>query len=601
MWPSNTTCAAFVAACLTLGITEANAAEQDGDDIFLLVLPAIIAEIQSRLTFAVDRASEIGSTFGESGGSLELTGDNGTTSTLGVPADTVESATAFSVANVEAIGNLPVGLTPIAAVQLGPSGQQFSFAPRISFSLPTRSGLPALGFLANDDGTSFSFIPLEGSTLEAAAISDVSVGFDLTHFSVAGVAEVAPGTVLPGPPDQGFLETKVKHDIARRIRELLEAGDPITASDTILASMIDQWQNDPENGWLTQATAELQSIPDINNFTRLFHLLGELMRLERMADLLGMENALPDNHATLNEIFANYGNAIHESCDIDTLGAHKKLIGLLRPASLLGLDFDEADFECSFEVTLTPEFQSTELGQSVTVGYSILAQDGTSISGPIEELRGISGAPGAVNGTLSDDTGSALTFTPDGFGVGTVEVELGSGPTARAEILIAPQLTGPYTVTGSGTASQCEFPDDEGPGGGSGSVVLTSQSIQSASPGALTLAVSGSGDIVTSADLTVSYTTISFRFASGTITGQVTYSYTEVDEDENGEPAIFVTIGSGSVNGTVTTEEIGTDIAASFNGGDNFCASVTGSGTMFSGSTKLRGNVIWSRSERGLQ
>ena len=82
-------------------------------------------------------------------------------------------------------------------------------------------------------------------------------------------------------------------------------------------------------------------------------------------------------------------------------------------------------------------------------------------------------------------------------------------------------------------------------------------------------------------NLTVSYTTISFRFASGTINGQATYSITEVDEDENGEPAIFVTIGSGSLNGTVTTEEIGTDISASFNGGDNFCASVTGSGTMF--------------------
>jgi len=171
-----TSCAAFVAACLTVGITKANAAQQDGDDI-LLHLPAIIAEIQSR-------RSE-GQVVGPDGAKLEF--ENGVV--LDIPPGALGESVVVSLTSVgcdivtpilgsRAISSLDKRC--LASVSAEPDG--LVFAVPVTMTLPVRP-------LENGELPLWAIMDVTEQTYEFVRTSVVSQGnenllqVEITHFS----------------------------------------------------------------------------------------------------------------------------------------------------------------------------------------------------------------------------------------------------------------------------------------------------------------------------------------------------------------------------------------------------------------------------------
>ena len=119
------------------------------------------------------------------GGSLTMSGPDGTQFTLSIPPNSLTSSTAISMTPVSSLTGLPLSNGVLEAVQLGPEGLQLQTPATLTvvFASPITvpSGLSLMGFNIQDTGADFAMI--------SPSITGGQMIFSLEHFSVAGVAE----------------------------------------------------------------------------------------------------------------------------------------------------------------------------------------------------------------------------------------------------------------------------------------------------------------------------------------------------------------------------------------------------------------------------
>jgi len=521
------------------------------------------------------------------GGTILLQDPMGFNFTLEVPAGAISADTEFTLTRVESITNFPAGLTPLAAVWFEPSGLDFPNVPSLTVELPSyvRSGSPLIAFLSDDNGGNLTFLRLHGTNPAAAALQDLVVSLGIPHFSPAGFVEVKADAVLPPPPFGADAETRAQHIIALRITEILNTVGTIgDDDDSIIFEALVDWFENPLNGLRERAEA-LAISPDGSNLTSLLDLNGEMNRLllevlthlgtegDGTGDIF--ESAIVE---TMADLVAAYLVELRSLCDTNTLDVQERLdvlsldvVGFFISGGL-GEIFEDEVFSCQYEVTFTPDFQAAFVGSSVDIGYFIKLEDGTIFNGGIDEIP-VSSTVGAETLTIESVTPTTITVNSALFGLGEVTVEIGAGPEATAEVLFVPSFIGAYGASGSGSASGCADPEDAGPGGGSEGINFLTETLLSATRNSATIGISGAGSsVVTGIGLTVNLMDIEPNTATGSAIGNASYRLVEVDDF--GE--IFVTSGSGSLNGSVTASTSGNTFGLDFDGGDNFCSSVKG-------------------------
>jgi len=112
--------------------------------------------------------------------------------------------TAVSATPVSAIGGIPFAKGFVAAFQFGPEGLLMSEPVYVSMDVPGNYN-DLVGFASNGDGTDFHLIPIDAGPLGSSGQTNVS--FDISHFSMYGVAEATAAEVVaqqahpPSNPD----------------------------------------------------------------------------------------------------------------------------------------------------------------------------------------------------------------------------------------------------------------------------------------------------------------------------------------------------------------------------------------------------------------
>jgi hypothetical protein len=522
------------------------------------------------------------------GGTVALQDPSGNSYTLEVPSGAISADTEFTLTRVDSITGLPVGTTALAAVRLEPSGLGFAMEPSLKVELPpfVRSGKPAIAFLSDDNGDNLAFVRLNGTDPTAATLVDLIVSIRIPHFTTGGIVEVGADAVLPPPPPGANAETRANHIIALRIEEILGA-DPNASivDDPIIFDALIDWFENPADG-LSGRADRLATSPDVSDLTSLLDLNGEMNRLLlEVGDLLGEEEgglgeifeaAIVE---TMADLVAAYLVELRILCDTSTLDAQDRLnvLSVEVVDSFVSADlktlFEDEVFACEYDVTFTPDFQAGFVGDLVDIDYFITLEDGSVFNGGIEGLRGrVSETIGANLLMIESISATTITVSSALFGLGNVTVQLGAGPEEMAEVLFVPSFIGDYGGSGSGSASRCSDPEDAGPGEGAEGISFVTEVLLAATRNSATIGVSGAGSIVTGIDLTVNLTDIDPNTATGTAFGGATYRLVETDDFGD----VFVTVGSGSLDGTVTATTSGNTFLLDFDGGDNFCSTVTG-------------------------
>ncbi len=144
----------------------------------------------------VETARATSATMGAEGGSVTATSAAGVAYRLVVPRGALLTSTAISITPVSALNNSPVGAGLSAAVRMAPSGLRFAVPARLEITVTpvTGSGRQTVAFQSASDGT--------GLLLRTAGSSGTALTLSIAHFSVYGVAVLAPTDIarIPRPP-----------------------------------------------------------------------------------------------------------------------------------------------------------------------------------------------------------------------------------------------------------------------------------------------------------------------------------------------------------------------------------------------------------------
>ena len=271
---------------LLLASFSALAACGDGSGNGAEIPPAVAPPIPTpapppapEIQFTVDDSVSVAQDITADGGQLVLDVPGGASFELNVPRGAFFApTTSIAMQSVIDTQGLPSGLTPLAAVRVGPTGN-FAVQPTIEIdlrTLPRPVGSVVL-FLAADDGTALTYLLLTGEDPVAEAVGEGPYRARVPHFSVVGIAIADPnGPGVAATPDAPTAEARARQTINRRVeadaRAVLSGlqmlGEPIEEVDSILAT----WRND-----LAQRTAELT---DISALTEIERLATEALRLE---------------------------------------------------------------------------------------------------------------------------------------------------------------------------------------------------------------------------------------------------------------------------------------------------------------------------------
>lgn len=214
------------------------------------------------------------------GGRLELQVPGGARFMLDVPRGAFfATTTTIAMQSIVDTQGLPPGLTPIAAVSLGPAGADFAVQPTIEIdlrSLPRPVGNVVL-FLANDDGSGLTYLLPQADDLVAAAVGDGPYRARVPHFSGVGIAVADPnGPGVAATPDaptaEGRARQVINRDIEAQARAVLMGqrmlGEPIGETGPVF----DAWRGD-----LEQRTGVLDGSAELAEVER---LATEALRLE---------------------------------------------------------------------------------------------------------------------------------------------------------------------------------------------------------------------------------------------------------------------------------------------------------------------------------
>lgn len=528
------------------------------------------------------------STIGVDGGSIELSDTAGASFALWLPAGAVSADTALTLTQVESVPSFLPGFRVLSAVRLQPDGSSFSPAANLSIGLPSgvRTGKPAFGFVSAEDGTNLIFTVLSGTNPVDAALSDYTVQMPIRHFSVAGVAESDGTADFPPPPPASTAQDRAEHAIADRASEILDSGGELIGDPVIYEIFLDWLENPTDSLRLRLDSVALN--PDPSNLDSLADLNSEANDFLLRANDYLEGSALDAFYSAVLELMAGASASYLESlkttyCSIDTLQAQSNLwrldisiIGQFVDGDLQEI-FEDEVFACRYETIFSVPFQGVFTNETAILEYQILQQDGTFFPGSLDDLQ-LNYDVSPVNGLILSDSPQVTVDSID-LGPSMVSVTIEDGPTSSADILWIPSFIGGYQGVASGRADGCRDPGDEGAGGGFFAASGISQLLLLASTNSAVISVSFSGDYGLEANATIDLSTIETGFAAGNFTGNLSYSYSELDEG-----SVYQVVGNGSfsgiVNATATSKSV---IVEQYSGTSNWCTNYVGMAQLESG------------------
>ena len=236
------------------------------------------------IQFTLDNSMTVSQDIAFAGGELVFDVPGGARFTVSVPngAFFAETNNVIMRSIVHTQG-LPPGLTPIAAVNLGPSGADFAVQPVLEIDLRnlSRPTGNVVIFLANDDGTGLTYLLPEADDFVGAVLSDGSYRARVPHFSGVGVAVSDPNG--PGIPDAAIADTaeiKARQALNKIIedhaREVIMGQRMLGESLAGLESVISDWLDD-----IDRRVNELTESSELDEIEKVTKELFRFLETER--------------------------------------------------------------------------------------------------------------------------------------------------------------------------------------------------------------------------------------------------------------------------------------------------------------------------------
>ncbi|MEL7536285.1 MAG: PKD domain-containing protein [Pseudomonadota bacterium] len=419
--------------------------------------------------FVIDDSIASTGTVSAEGGEIVLDDGSGNRFTLSIPAGALAEDTEIRLSRLASASALPPGTQLLAGVGLSPEGTEFAEAALLTIELPpsTRTGLPAIASVSNDDGSEFTLATLEGADVRAAALTDATVVVRIPHFTVGAVIEAGINAALPPPPEVSSAEERNRHKIAVRVAEIfsipVEQDPPSIIDDPTIVAALEDWLDNPIDGIASRAR-DLAINPMLDDLSTLQTTLRDLRNLAIYSNGFLDDNLNPRGSffdfedrvtAAAAELVASYTADAKDLCDTDSVGAKDILDELLLFVSIprwynedLSDQFTDETFECAFTFTLTPASQQVFVGETAAVEYSVFRQDGTQVEDGVGvELTVFT--PGELT-NLDTDTYGLITVVVSTAGTFQVSVVV-NGVTQSAEITGVFAPPNAFNVTYSGS------------------------------------------------------------------------------------------------------------------------------------------------------
>ena len=194
----------------------------NGDSVFTVSADPI------RVTPTLDAARQVETLISVSGGSLTVTGGDGTLFQLDIPGGALVTDTLIRMTPVSQLDGMPFGSNPYA-VQLEPEGLQF-YAPAILTITPAQQ-------IPIDQQIFFTYQGMgENLTLALPVVDSPEIKLELPHFSGYGVtkgllADIEPVRARIGGTAEARLQASAAEELSRARQAALLGGESESVLD----------------------------------------------------------------------------------------------------------------------------------------------------------------------------------------------------------------------------------------------------------------------------------------------------------------------------------------------------------------------------------
>jgi hypothetical protein len=527
--------------------------------------------------------------IGMPGGAIDVADTQGSILTLTLP-EGVLTGTRDQVIDTTPLSRqttLPTGQNIVAGLQWS-SGPGALIGPAKLEILATEierfAELAAFAFTPGGDG--FYFVPLivreePGFALEAPFVSPGSVGVALLTAD-----QMEQWTPPDDPPEAKYLQqaaivvkraaesdsiarTKVKGVNASELLSNDATDDSAVVEATTQEELIPvskDWFDDVVQPILGSATGGCESAQNLVSTSFQWLEFVQLAGLEDNAELSGRLNSLEDAINSLNTESTEDIKEIDDACGEEPdpckqLEIAQKGLVCTQILQLLGYETSEDQFVCNDAPTLlklSPAIPEVCPGETINFSAVVSNMNGETLSVEQVDLRWASDSPDLL--TVDSESGVAKTLEAGNVFVSAESEVCGQvlGGISYVRIGDVPDIKGGYSVVGSETVYGCEFDEDNGTFGGSGTATIT---FQDPTESMDTDIFAGSGSapgLGESFEGTVQ--------CNGAVTGTGTYTESEPC-GENGEDTC-ITSGHSTFTGKLIGNTIKLDTTAQDTSGD---------------------------------
>jgi hypothetical protein len=588
--------------------------------VFLVRVFGLDALVQ--VSYVPDQVRAVSGPIDENGGQISTISASGVTMRLDIPAGAVYSGAQFGITPAESVTGLPEGFTHVAAATFSPAGQPFPEIPQITFEFPGdfRNGDIAVAYFTNDSGTQFYLTPMLGPDGRFAGPGETTITLTKSGFSGGGVGLIEDVNDQIQERPIGGTEKNATEEIAKIANEAISRDGTLNSSDLDeIRLYLDIWQED-----IARRLTEIEAKIFLGDFTdadlqRGLYLSAENNVLHEWAQGAGVEDdyVTDDIVERLSGVLVDAIAASFALCNstdedqLDNSGTYRaQLVQYMQQMGRSGvvvgnggasIDLDgslDELFACQFAVQFTPPF--TRLPDNNT--EAIVTLSGQSYN-PITDtlmpqLQGLTFQTlggyiieptdnvslGIINSTgntmrflVSDDKKGSITFSGG---------RIRSAATVSAELV--PDLSGAYTLSYQGSATNCTDPEDNGSDSGSFTITMNS-TVSNISGPSSTHSLSGSAN---GGSLQFSLTETAGVNQTPLTSGSASYTETEEEEiiiDDQTIMCTYTTTASAGISGSayITDNSVSIDISPT-----NINSSWTGSpGVCGSGSCSISGTI----------
>jgi len=498
------------------------------------------------LSIVFDESTVSSSEADESGGQLSLDVPLGASFQLSIPPQAFDETVEIEMQSILSIEGLPEGIVPIAAVRLGPSGNDFGFQPVLivdSRSLPQGIGA-IVGFLANDDGSELTFLPPVGPDPIAESAGDGPFSFDIPHFSIFGIAEVDPeGPGIPDADPGDSVEVQVKERITQRLAEEARRDQLGEDNVTTLPEIAEELAP-----WLVDLRKRIKAFQEGATLDQLIDIIKESMRYQKMESFLSSDTpTIFPLSPELEIAVRNQLIKLNEQCAIDQLLDWLKFLNRFKNVAI--------SFEASqalqnlvrcYKLKLDPTSIVEFVPSAQTISATLVDENGNTIAYALDGSNFFWTLSGLVR------SGNPLVFDFETTGSGSVKGELlASGESESTDLYGIPSFTGTWSASANGPVT-CPDPEDNSFYDDFGMLTVSSQEITNKNPPEVKLDLTGGDEEITINSMSL---TLTFSPLGGPgsvvadVTGSMAFTQTEVIFDEAGNPITHTTTGTLDLSG----------------------------------------------------